>query len=162
MKNLNQKTAADKSAKNAPKSEKTIAPKSETKKVEENVVVNPEKEKAIKSAEENVLSAQKIYDEAKAKLADAKNALRKLTGKGKKNHEPKGPGVIATILSLVTSSGKKGISKDELLTKLVELFPDRASEGMSKTIAVQLPGRMSKEKKVNIVKSEAGCYFVKA
>ena len=97
-----------------------------------------------------ITEAQKKVDDLKAQLSEAKQELRKLTGQS--NKEPKGPGVIATILTLVTDSGKTGITKQEILDKLVEMFPDRSSEGMSKTINVQLPTRMSKEKKVNIVK----------
>lgn len=122
---------------------------------------DPEKEKAINEAEKAVLTAQTAFADAKTKLAEAKANLRKLSGK-KGSKESKGPGVIATIFSLVQGAGKKGISKDQIYDKLVELFPDRAGEGMKKTIAVQLPGRMSKEKKVNIVKLETGAFALES
>ena len=168
MKKLNEKTAAEKSAdvksvvaqatKN-PLGDKVV--KSDKKKTDESKTpaLDPEKEKAIAEAQKLVIEAEKVYGEAKTKLSEAKNALRKLSGKKGKG-EPKGPGVISTIFSLVSQSGKKGISKQEILDKLIELFPDRATEGMNKTIGVQLPGRMSKEKKVSIVKNEAGCFYV--
>jgi hypothetical protein len=110
-------------------------------------------EKAIELAKALVEKTKKSYD-------DAKKALAILTGKPAKSNEPKGPGVISTIFDLVKSS-KKGITKAELLTKLVELFPDREKAGMEKTINVQLPKRMSTERKVNIIKSEDGKFSIK-
>jgi hypothetical protein len=116
--------------------------------------VKPEVDnKAIESARVGLENAKKIYEEAKAHY-------HKLTGKTTKSSEPKGPGVISSIFDLVKSS-KKGISKDEILTKLVEMFPDRAKEGMVKTIQVQLPKRMSTERKVTIIKSEDGKFSLK-
>ena len=131
-------------------------PKTESKTETKTPALDPEKEKAIKDAEKSVIEAEKVFAEAKTKLSEAKANLRKLTGQ--KTKSEKGPGVIATIFSLVSQSGKKGISKAEILEKLTEMFPDRAPEGMEKTINVQLPGRMSKERKVKIVKLESGCF----
>lgn len=171
MKKVNEKTAAEKSAdvKNVvaqanesknPLSEKVV--KSEKTKTDETKApaLDPEKEKAITEAQKIVLESEKTFAEAKTKLTEAKVNLRKLTGKGKKSSEPKGPGVISTILSLVTKSGKKGISKSELLEKLIEMFPDRAPESMGHTISVQIPSRMAKEKGVKIEKTEAGCFYI--
>ena len=67
--------------------------------------------------------------------------------------------MISSILDIVTKSGKKGVLKQEILDQLVILFPDREKEGMLKTIQVQLPSRMSKEREVNIVKSEDGAFL---
>lgn len=138
--------------------ESKALPKTETKTETKAPALDPEKEKAIKDAEKSVIEAEKVFADAKSKLSDAKTALRKLTGK--KTKSEKGPGVISTIFSLVSQSGKKGISKAEILEKLTEMFPDRATEGMEKTIGVQLPGRMSKERKVKIVKLESGCFTI--
>ena len=55
-------------------------------------------------------------------------------------------GVIATIASLIEGSGKKGVTKEEILEALVEKFPDRAKDSMKATIGIQVPGRMSREK----------------
>lgn len=129
-------------------------PKSETK----TPALDPEKEKAINEAHKAVVEAEKTFAEAKTKLAEAKANLKKLTGG--KSKEEKGPGVISTIFSLVKDSGKTGISKQAILDKLIEMFPDRAQEGMEKTIGVQLPGRMSKERKVKIVKLESGAFTI--
>jgi hypothetical protein len=95
--------------------------------------------------------ATKALESAKVAYETAKAELKKLTGKEKKEKVERGPGVIASIFSMVSNS-KKGCSKEELIEELVKLFPERSREGMLKTIQVQLPSRMGKEKKVNIVK----------
>lgn len=102
------------------------------------------KDQAITDATKNLEIVKLAYETAKADL-------KKLTGKAPKAPKISGPGVIATIFTLVSNS-KKGISKQELIDELVKLFPDRNRDGMLKTIQVQLPSRMNKEKKVNIVK----------
>ena len=113
----------------------------------------------VKSTEAKVEKAKERYDKARAYLTETRQELRKLTGEKKKVE--KGPGVIQTILNLVKSAPKTGISKGTILDHLVEQFPDRDSDGMSKTIGVQLPGRMSKERKVEIVRLESGNYAMK-
>ena len=105
-----------------------------------------------------IAEATKKVEDLQAALSAARSELRKL--KGGKDRKESGPGVIATILTLVRDSGKSGITKDQMLDKLVEMFPDRAKEGMSKTINVQLPGRMNKEKGVNIKKTEKGAFYI--
>jgi len=161
MKKANSTPIADKSAKksNANPLKGKSLPKTDSKK-EDQVKTDPELEKKIADAEKVVADTQKVFADAKAKLSEAKAELRKLTGKKSKGE--KGPGVISTILTLVQTADKKtGITKNQIFEKLVELFPDRAGEGMKKTISVQLPGRMSKEKKVNIVKTDKGAFYVK-
>ena len=116
---------------------------------------------ALAEAKERLTNAETAFADAKTELSEAKLALAKLTGK-KGGKEKAGPGVIATIFTLVSKADSKGITKADLLTKLVEMFPERAAEGMEKTINVQLPKRMSKERGVNIVKSEVGGFYVKA
>jgi hypothetical protein len=104
-----------------------------------------------------IAAATKKIEDLKFQLATAKNELKELTGK---KSAPKGPGVISTIFTLVSDSGKTGISKADILAKLVEMFPDRAADGMEKTINVQLPSRMSKERKVTITKLESGNFAI--
>lgn len=157
------KTSKTTTAKNAPKANanplkgKVVAadPKATAK---DPAPIDPEKQKSIDAANAAVEAAEKVYAEAKAAFSEAKQELRKLTGK--KGSGPKGPGVISTILSLVEKSGKKGISKEDILKGLIETFPERAANGMEKTIAVQLPGRMSKEKGISIKKLETGCFYI--
>lgn len=105
-----------------------------------------------------IADATKKIDDLKAQLSAAKDELKKLTGK--KSTEKKGPGVISTIFTLVSDAGQSGISKAEILLKLVEMFPDRAEDGMEKTINVQLPSRMSKERGVTIKKLETGNFAI--
>lgn len=107
---------------------------------------------------QQIADLTKKIDDLKAQLAAAKDDLKKLTGK--KSAEKKGPGVISTIFTLVSDSGKTGISKADILAKLVEMFPDRAADGMEKTINVQLPSRMSKERKVTITKLQDGNFAI--
>jgi len=77
--------------------------------------------------------------------------------KEKKAKAPKGPGVIATIATAIEEAGENGISKEEILEKLVAAFPDREADRMKKTINVQVPTRISKERfKVGV---ENGRYF---
>ena len=64
----------------------------------------------------------------------------------KKAGEPGKPGIIATIVSLIEESGKKGITKAEILKELVDRFPERSEDSMKNTINVQVPARINKEK----------------
>ena len=107
---------------------------------------------------QQIADLTKKIDDLKAQLAAAKDDLKKLTGK--KSAEKKGPGVISTIFTLVNDSGKTGISKADILTKLVEMFPDRAADGMGKTVNVQIPNRMARERNVKIEKLENGNYAI--
>lgn len=114
-----------------------------------------------KSANDNahqIAAAIAKIEELKSQLAAAKDDLKKLTGK--KSDKEKGPGVIATIFTLVNHADKGGISKADILAKLVEMFPEREAAGMEKTINVQLPSRMSKERGVTIKKLETGNFVV--
>jgi hypothetical protein len=105
----------------------------------------------------------KRIEDLKLKLATAKDELNKLTGKkSSKSTEPKDPGVIETILEIVEKANiEKGVSKKAILSKLVAKVPDRAPDGMSKTINVQLPTRMSRERGIAIEKLENGNFYVK-
>jgi len=109
------------------------------------IVVEISKEDQINNAKTALDNAKKVYDEAKS-------VYQKLVGK--KSTEPKSPGVISSIFDLIEKSGKVGVLKTEILASLVTRFPDRTSDGMQKTINVQLPSRMSKEKNVEIIKVE--------
>ena len=72
--------------------------------------------------------------------------------------EPGKPGIIATIVSLIEKSGKKGITKDAILAELKEQFPDRDEASMKNTINVQVPARIGKEK-FPVSKLEGGLYY---
>ena len=136
------------------KAKKDVAPE-----INENENVDQIQTNDVKENDNSQLiaDATKKIDDLKAQLAAAKDELKKLTGK---KAEKKGPGVISTIFTLVSDSGKTGISKADILAKLVEMFPDRAEDGMEKTINVQLPSRMSKERGVVIKKLEDGNFAI--
>ena len=68
------------------------------------------------------------------------------SSKTKAKATPKKAGVIATIVECIIKSGKKGISKDNILKVLVKKFPEREEEKMKVTVGVQVPSRISKEK----------------
>ena len=80
--------------------------------------------------------------------------------KGKKPEkagEPGKPGIIQTIVNAIEKSGKKGVTKEELLETLKEEFPDRNEQSMKNTINVQVPARINKEK-FPLKKLEGGRY----
>jgi hypothetical protein len=82
-------------------------------------------------------------------VADADEEAPAPKKKGKrpeKAGEPGKPGIIATIAKLIEDSGKKGVTKDEILETLKEEFPDRNEQSMKNTINVQVPARINKEK----------------
>jgi outer membrane biosynthesis protein TonB len=66
--------------------------------------------------------------------------------KSAKKSAEKGPGVIATIVSCVEKSGKKGITKEAILEVLSNTFPDKSPDSMKNTINVQVPARITKER----------------
>jgi hypothetical protein len=58
-----------------------------------------------------------------------------------------GVGIIATIVSLVESADKKtGITKEQILDALAVKFPERDKARMGKTVQVQVPARITKER----------------
>lgn len=115
-----------------------------------------EKDSADEEEEKEVLDTadeeDEDEDEDEEEAPPAKNTSKgKKTGKAEKSAEspgkkPAGPGVIATIVSLIEGSGKKGVTKEEILTALIKAFPDRKVESMKNTVNVQVPNRISKER----------------
>ncbi|HMB65388.1 MAG TPA: hypothetical protein VKO42_00810, partial [Patescibacteria group bacterium] len=91
--------------------------------------------------------------------AESKKAekSKKETPKEKPAKKTKGTGVIATIASLIEKSGKKGITKKEILETLQKDFPNKNPDSMSKTVNVQVPNRITKEK-FPVEKLEGGRY----
>ena len=89
---------------------------------------------------------KKITPETKAETTKAKETT------------PTKPGVIATIVELIAKSGKKGVTKDQILEVLTKSFPERSPEAMKKTINVQVPSRITKER-FPVVRQENGTYI---
>lgn len=95
------------------------------------------------------------------KLVEKKPVIEK---KEAVKQEEKVPGVIETILSIITKNGP--ITREDILLKLSEVFPDRDAGKMTNTIKVQLTGkegnrRLEKEKKINLVVDDKGRFSIK-
>lgn len=95
--------------------------------------------------EEELKAEKKEEPKATMKIVP-KDKEKKTEKKAEKKSGTKTPGVIASIVSCIEKSGKKGITKEEILEKLIDLFPDREAKSMINTINVQVPNRINKEK----------------
>ena len=120
-------------------------------------LLNPEDEDPEEEPEEEAPPTKKAPTRKPA-AASKKPAA---AAKEKPAAAAKKPGVIATIVALIEKSGKKGITKDELLEKLAVAFPDREEDSMKNTVNVQVPNRISKEK-FPVGKTKTGRYFKQA
>jgi hypothetical protein len=79
-----------------------------------------------------------------------------------KKDKPKKVGVIASVLEFLSAASEESpISKDAIAEKLAERFPDRSIDSMKKTVAVQVPGRIKKEKGLDVQKNNDGYWVVK-
>lgn len=97
-----------------------------------------------------ITAQQEVEQKAKAEL------------KAKEQAEKKRPGVIRSILDIITKSDKP-VTQAQILAKLVIDFPKREEKSMTNTIKAQIGGkmrpmRMEREKMVifNIVTNKAG------
>jgi len=122
----------------------------------------------VAEAEEAETEDEEEYlDEVEEKVKTAKaekekqKKEKKKEGATKNNKKKQGgkPGVIATIVSILSST-KKGFTVEEITERLAKAFPERDAEGMSKTTKVQVGGRIQKEKGLNVVK-EGKKYMIK-
>jgi hypothetical protein len=70
---------------------------------------------------------------------------------------PKPPGVISSIVELLSAASKeKPITKDQLVERLAKRFPDRDPKAMRVTCNVQLGSRIERERGIKLHKSEDG------
>lgn len=81
--------------------------------------------------------------------------------KPKAEKSEKKPGVIAKILEIIKTDGP--ITREDIVKKIVKLFPDRDAKGLEHTVYVQIggkssPTRMEKEKNVKFKISSTGEY----
>ena len=102
-------------------------------------------------------AAEKKAQKEADKKAKAEAKEKEKAEKDAKAKEPKKPGVIASILEIIQKADKP-VSEAEILTGLVERFPEKEAASMHKTIKAQLGGkaqplRMEDEKKVKFVLS---------
>lgn len=115
----------------------------------------PAKEKKMKKNKEKSKKDKKVKA-AKEKAETKKDKKSKKTDP--KERGPKKGGVLDAIFKCLTS---KPISKEAILAKLTEKFPDRQEEQMKATINAQLPSRLAASRGVTIEKNEKG-YFIKS
>lgn len=101
-------------------------------------------------------STKKTAAPAPPKKEEKKDKPAPAEKKATKTAAPKGKGVIATIVECIENAGKKGVTKEEILKTLVKEFPDREKTSMKKTIDVQVPNRITKERFE--VKTKDGVY----
>lgn len=76
--------------------------------------------------------------------------------------EAKARGVIASIREFLEEASEESpISRDRLLEKLCQRFPERDARGMRNTIQTQLHNRLCREQGVNLRSSKAGYWIEK-
>lgn len=140
------------------KKEKTPAKKAASKTESKGKAKTATKEtgkKGEKVTRENLKEAAKGAQAKARKSTVKRNPAGSKTGrtgvKGKK------PGVIVMIIKSIS---KKARTKKQILDFLVKKFPDRDPQKMAKTIGVQVPSRLSKEKGLKITKTDKGAYQI--
>ena len=90
-----------------------------------------------------------------AKKAPAKQAPPKKAG-------GKGPGVIASIVEFLQAATEaKPISKQRILEKLVERFPDRKPGSMRTTIGLQCSHFLKKLKGLDVRRNSSGYWIAR-
>ena len=67
-------------------------------------------------------------------------------------------GVIATIIKSVT--GKKPVTKQTILKRLIKKFPGRSEVAMMRTINTQIPCRINRERDFNVQCDDKGYWSV--
>ncbi len=128
----------------------------------EKIEKSAENSAAEKAAQAKV-AEEKVRKEIDLKMGQIKIAqkelqeLKKLLPEGSIIRH--GSGVISTIAELLKSSNK-GISRPQILAKLMEKFPERGEEQMKATVSVQVPSRINKER-FELEKLEGGLFRAK-
>lgn len=115
--------------------------------------------KAILKAQKAEEEVEVVEDEekpAKAAKTDAKEgkAAKRAgeTGKEKRaRNVGQGPGVISVIAEVVgEATEKKPVTRADILAVLTERFPSRDADAMNRTIGIQVPSRLKKEKEMDV------------
>jgi hypothetical protein len=131
-----------------PKAEKAEKPAAKAKPEAPAPKVEKKEEKPVKKeAAKPVVKKTAVKVEKKSKPV-----------KVAKSKEEKKPGVIATIVELIKAGP---ITKEQIVKQLAKRFPDRDAESMAKTVNVQIPGRIAKEKNLKLVEVEGKGWKVK-
>jgi hypothetical protein len=85
------------------------------------------------------------------------------TDKAKKASSRKAPpttakvGIIETITDCLR---KKHCTKEQILARLVQKFPQRPADGMKRTVSIQVPTGLKTRKGLNVQKDAGGKYFI--
>lgn len=122
----------------APATEAAVEAKADTPK--------PTKEEKAAAKKAEAEATKKAKEEAKAKEKAEKDA---------KKLEAKKPGVIASILDIITNAAVP-VNEDNIVDALAVLFPEKTKDSMRNTVRAQVggktqPTRMEQEKKVTFV-----------
>jgi hypothetical protein len=73
----------------------------------------------------------------------------------------KKPGVIAKLLEVLrTASAKQPMTKEQILTKLVEAFPERDQLAMKSTVGSQIPCGLKTEKNITCTKVGSDGWYI--
>ncbi len=71
------------------------------------------------------------------------------------------PGIIASIVEFLEAATEESpISKKGMVKKLAKRFPDRNADSMAKTVNVQVPNRIKKDKGLNVCKNDKNQYWI--
>ncbi len=139
---------------------KNGTPKKEATKMAKKKVVKKKVVKKVvkKAAAKKTTVKKKVVKKAAAKKEEAptKKTVKKTAAK--KTAKAKKPGVIATIIKLISA---KPMTKDQIVKKLATVFPDREEKSMRNTVTVQVGGRLMVDKGLNVKKDDKGRYFIK-
>lgn len=95
--------------------------------------------------------AAAVEGKAGGKAAEEDKGGKKSRPMPKKAGDAKGPGIIGSIAEfLINASEKKPLSKQEITDMLAQRFKDNDKDGMAKTVNVQIPNRLGKDKKLDV------------
>ena len=121
--------------------------------------VEPIQSEVIIEAKKSTIWAEKM---AKITLRQEQEAFGLAYLKALEVDEKKRPGVIVSILDIITKS-ETGVNESQILEQLSEMFPNRKESSMTNTIKAQIGGkkrplRMEREKQIifEIVENKAG------
>lgn len=155
-KKSDKKAAADE--KPAKKAKKPADDEEEDDEEEEEAKPAKKSKKAAKpAADEDDEEDEEEEDEKPAKKSKPKKGEKPAAKADKKAAKPKGKGVIDVIRDvLVAASEKKPVTKDAIVEKLEDVFPDRETDAMKGTVNVQVPSRIGRERGITVHKNEKG------
>lgn len=94
-----------------------------------------------------------------AKPTKGEKGTEKKTGKPVATNAGGGkkPGIIATIIAMLKKgTEKKPVTKETILEKLIQEFPDRDSKAMKSTISSQVPSGLKAEKDITVKRNDKG------